>query len=293
MCKRGLWVILAVLLLLMFTATVAWAAPARQQDEGTGQSALWAALAPLIAIATSIERVMERFWERWEDKDTWPNKNGVSLEERQSDVYKQFKKDRVHWLGFGLAVVAIGLTNVRLFRLLGLDVLFSASVPLFDLGVGGVFDEFTPGTLIDWLGTAFVIGWGGTELTHSVITGLVRGRKLWEEMREVQRGEKSLLDVQFFQQEIAPQLEAQGVTVASLREAFTMLRQVGVSVDDLIANMTVGKAEEFLSGLEGEAGRTMLSLLQGTPEAKGPDPIQLGKVLDKLAPDLRQRFLGA
>ena len=196
-------------------------------------------------------------------------------------------------MGFGLAAIAVGFTNVGFFRLLGLDVLFSdPRMLLFDAGIGGIFDSFTLGTLVDWVGTAMIIGWGGTELTHSVITGLVRGRKLWEETEQVRRGEKSILDIQFFQESVAPELEKLGVSVTSLRQAFTALDNAGVSVDQLVVDWTQGKAEDFLRG-QGDTGKAMLALMEEVPEEKKPDLVQVGKIIDKLTPELRLKFLGA
>lgn len=290
MYKRGFWILLAVLMLLVLTTSVAWAAPSLQNEEDLTADPLWIALAPLLAVATACERVIERFWDLWERKGNRLNNAGV--DNPKDPKYVETKKAMGHWLGFGLAVIAIALTDVRLFHLLGIDVLFSTGGVLFDLGVGGIFDDFTLGTLVDWLGTAFIIGWGGTELTHSVITGLVRGRKLWEEMQEVQKGERSMLDMQFFQG-IAPKLQELGISATELRGILTDLGKVGVPIEQLIVKMIQGKAEEFLRGLEGDAGKVMLDLLEGTPEAKGPDSVRLGLLLDTIDPQLRQKYLGA
>jgi hypothetical protein len=293
MYRRIVWVFLAAVFILALTAISAWAAPSLQGEEDVTADALWVTLVPLLAIVTAIERVLEGFWELWEREDAWLHSEGVSEQRRESNEYKEWKKARGHWLGFGLAVIAIALTNVRLFRQLGLDVLFSSSRVLFDLDIGGIFDGFTLGTLVDWLGTSFIIGWGGTELTHSVIVGLVRGRRLWEEMGEVRKGEKSILEVKFFQDEFAPALEELGVSVVTLRQAFKTLSEAGVSVDELIGQMTVGKAQEFLSEQESDAAKAMLTLLEGVPEVRKPDPVQVGRLLNRLVPELRQRFLGA
>jgi hypothetical protein len=291
MGTRGVWIILSVLVLLVATASVASAAPLHQEAEDLTSNPLWIALAPLLAIATAIERLMEMFWERWERAKAWPNREGVPQQDLETARYKEFKKGSSHWLGFGLALIAIAFADVRFFHLLGLDVLFSQAGVLFSLDVGGIFDDFTLGTLIDWVGTALVIGWGGTELAHSIIVGLVRGRKLWEEMEEVKKGEKSILDLRFFQEEIAPELEKRGIPVSTLRQALQTLDRAGVSVDELIGQLTQGTAEVFLRD-QGEAGAAMLAALEGTPEAQ-PNPVEVGKILDKIAPDLRKRFLGA
>jgi len=295
MRKRGLWIALGVLTLLALTTTAAWAAgngaPSTQEEVTT--DVLWVTLAPLLAIATSVERVLEAFWDRWEKAGVWPNRAGVS--DTSDPEYITSKKMRSHWLGTVVAILAIGLTNVRLFHLLGFDVLFSQSRVLFDANIGGIFDDFTIGTLLDWALTATIIGWGGTELTHSIIEGLVKGRNLWKEMREVQGGRKSILDAKFFNDYVAPQLEKRGVSVASLRQAFQTLNEVGVPVDQLIGSMTVGKVDQFLGQLEAredtaEAAGALRALLEGVPPEK---QIEVPNILNLLTPEQRQRFLGA
>ena len=174
MKRRGLWVVLGVALLLSLTTSVAWAAPLMQEGDQT-VDALWTALAPLAAIAMSIERLLEAFWNRWE-RANLPNALR-RLADPAGENYGQKKALWSHWFGTIMAIFAIGLTNVRLFYLLGFDVLFSsAEYVILDANVGGILDSFTLGTMIDWLVTAGIIGWGGTELTHSVIEGLVNAR---------------------------------------------------------------------------------------------------------------------
>ena len=297
MSKRWLFIVAAVLMLLALSTTVALAAPLTQSADGTStQDELWLALAPLLAIATAVERVLEQFWNRWEEKDVWPNNNGVA--DTGDKTYIEFKMARTHWLGFAIAMVAVALTDARFFRLLNLDVLFSSGTVLFSLGVGGIFDNFTWGSLIDWLLTAGIVGWGGTELTHSLIEGLVKSRNLWKEMKEVQSGERSLQDVKFFQDVIAPQLEKIGISTASLRQALTTLDSVGISADKLISHMTTGQVDELLAEMEGndetkDAAQAVRALLEGTPGTGQLNPVQLGQALEKIAPEMRQRFLGA
>lgn len=292
MRKRSLWIFSGVLTLLVLTTSVAFAMPLVQ--EGTAaQDALWTTLAPLLAIATFVERVLEVIWDRWEHTGVWPNDAGVA--NRGDSDYVRKKKLRSHWLGTAIAAAAIGLTNVRFFRLLGFDVLFSdPRLQLFDLGIGGILDEFTIGTLVDWVATASIVGWGGTELTHSIIEGLVKGRNLWKEMQEVHEGRKSILDARFFIDFIAPKLEEKGISVNQLRQAFDTLRSVGVSPDQLIGKMTVGQADEFLEQLEGEpekaaAARAVRNLLEGVPAEQ---QVEIPNVLDLLTPEQRRRFLG-
>lgn len=296
MIKRSIWIVLGVLVLLAITTTVVWAsggvAPPGQDEEVT-TDVLWTTLAPLIAIATFIERALEVFWERWERKQSLLNPRGMNS---STPVYIEWKKARSQWLGTLFAVVAIGLTNVRLFRLLGFDVLLSSpNLVLFNAGIGGIFDNFTVGTLIDWLLTAAVIGWGGTELTHSVIEGLIKGRNVWKETQQVAAGRKSIVDAKFFGDYIAPKLEEHGVSVASLRQAIQTMNAFGVPADDFINSMTIGKANEYLSDLEADpekagVGQALRTFLEGVPPEK---EMEIPNVLNLLTPDQRQRFLGA
>lgn len=292
MKRRMIWVIVGVVVLLALTTAPAWAAPLGQDGEVTAD-ALWITLAPLIAIAAFIERILEVFWDRWETTGIWPNRAGVA--EPSALSFINFKKMWSQWLGTFLAVIAIGLTNVRLFHLLGFDVLFSADrLVLFDAGVGGILDHFTIGTLIDWVMTAAIIGWGGTELVHGIIEGLVKGRNLWKEMREVQAGRMSILDARFFKDYIAPRLEERGISAASLRQAFETLSSIGVDPNRFIGQMTVGKADEFLARLEAqpekaEAARAVRTLLEGVPREQ---QVEIPNLLNLLTPDQRKRFFG-
>jgi hypothetical protein len=299
--RRSLQISAGVLLLLALTATLAIAgdgknAPIAEDAEGT-TDVLWVTLAPLIAIATFAERMLEVFWDRWEAPGVWPNRRGVA--ETSYPPYVAWKRLRSHWLGTGIAIVAIGLTNVRFFRLLGLDILFSSPrMLLFNAGIGGIFDNFTVGTLIDWILTAWIIGWGGTELTHGVIEALIKGRNLWKEMREVEAGERSITDARFFNDYIAPQLEKCGVSVPSLRHTVQTLSEFGVPVDQFISSMTVGKVEELLGQLEeqpdkAEAARAVRAFLEGVPASKHIEFPKVSTVLSLLTNEQRRRFLGA
>jgi succinate dehydrogenase/fumarate reductase flavoprotein subunit len=184
---------------------------------------------------------------------------------------------------------------VRFFRLLGFDVLFSSpNLVLFNAGIGGIFDNFTVGTVIDWVMTAGVIGWGGTELAHSVIEGMVKGRGLWKEMREVESGRQSILDAEFFSEYVAPELEERGVSIAALRQTMQTLRNFGVSVDDLISSLTIGKVDQLIAKLEADpekvaAAYALRDFLDGVPPQQ---QVEIPNVLNLLTPDQRRRFLG-
>ncbi|HET92230.1 MAG TPA: hypothetical protein ENN99_16045 [Chloroflexi bacterium] len=295
MTKRIAWIIVGVLALVMLTTTTAWAsdgvAPVVQEE--IAADALWLTLAPLIAIAMFIERALEVIWERWEKAQIWPNPAGVS--DTSASGYMMQKRLRSQWLGTAIAFAVIGLTNVRLFRLLGFDVLFSSpNMVLFDAGIGGIFDAFTVGTLIDWTMTAIIVGWGGTELTHNVIEGLVKGRGLWKEMRNVEAGRQSILDARFFNDYITPELEKRGVSVASLRQVVDVLKQLGVSADQIVSSMTTGKVDELLAQLEVQpdkaaAAQSLRTFLDGVPPEK---QMEIPNVLNLLTREQKQRFLG-
>ena len=285
--RTAIWV-----LLLVSIPTVVWAAPIGQEGGETTADVLWITLAPLIAIATFVERVLEIFWDRWESPGLWPNRKGVPDPSLPSYVIS--KRLWSQWLGTLIAAIAIGLTNVRLFRLLGFDVLFS-NLLLFTSDVGGIFDQFTVGTLIDWLLTAGIIGWGGTELVHNIIEGLIKGRNLWKEMREVEAGRQSILDARFFNDYVAPELEKRGVSVAGLRNLFQTLTSIGISPDALVGSLTVGQMDQFLAHLESRletapAAQAIRAFLQGVPEEKRPE---IPRLLALLTPAQRRRFLGA
>ena len=293
--RRVVCIVVGMLVLLALTTTVVLASdgdpPADTTATGDATNVLLTALAPIIAIATSVERVLEMFWERWEESGLWPHKKGVS--NTKTPEYISSKKAGSHMLGTAFAFIAIGLTNARFFRLLGLDVLFSSLV-LFDINIGGIVDDFTVGTLVDWLMSSAIIGWGGTELTHSIIEGLVKGRNLWKEMREVEAGRKSILDAKFFNDYVAPELEKRGVSVAMLRQAFQALDSVGVSADQFIGSMTIGKIDELAGQLEAkpetsEAAKAVRALLEGVPAERA---VEVPDVLALLTPEQRERFLG-
>lgn len=299
--RRSLQLWLGVLVLLALNATIAYAAdgknaPTLEEGEVT-TDVLWVTLAPILAIATFAERMLEVFWDRWEAPGVWPNRQGVA--HTSYPPYVAWKRLRSHWLGTLIAIVAIGLTNVRFFRLLGLDILFSSPrFLLFNAGVGGIFDNFTVGTLIDWILTAWIIGWGGTELTHGVIEALIKGRNLWREMREVQEGERLITEARFFNDYIVPQLEKHGVSVASLRQTIHMLSEYGVPVNEFISSLTVGKVDEILTRLEeqpdkAEAAQAVRAFLEGVPASKQVEFPKVSAVLSLLTDEQRRRFLGA
>ncbi len=287
------WLRTAVWVLLMGTIpVVAWAAPLGQEGGEVTADTLWIVLAPLIAIATFVERVLEIFWDRWEAPGVWPNRKGVP--DPSAPAYIRSKKAWSQWLGTLIAALAIGLTNVRLFRLLGFDVLFSRLL-LFTSSVGGIFDHFTLGTLIDWLLTAGIIGWGGTELVHNIIEGLIRGRNLWKEMREVEAGRKSVLDARFFGEYVAPELEKRGISVTQLRDLFQMLTSVGLSPDSLLTSLTTRQVDRLLAQLSARpemapAAEAIRTFLEGVPPEKHAE---IPNLLALLTPEQRQRFLGA
>ena len=261
--------------LLSITAAAAMqAAPFGQGETASGESA-WAILALVAAIALLTERVVEAIWDRWEQPGTWPNERGVP--DPTDPGYKQLKKARSHWLGTGIALLITGLTNVRFFRGLGIEVLFS-----------------NLGSLIDWIATSGIIGWGGAELAHSLIEGMLDARILLKERRESHASRRSVQDMELLRTHLMPQLAAAGISFETAREILLTLRRLGGSEEVLIDHLTAGDAEGALRRIrprfgQEEALRKLRSLLQDlAPEQQR----RLGEVLEVLTPAQRERLFG-
>jgi len=113
----------------------------------------------------------------------------------------------------------------------------------------------------------------------------------------VQEGSKSIMDVEFISDYIVPKLEKRGIPVETVRQAFQTLNTVGVSPDQIISQMTIGKADEFLAELEAsddpkkaEAALSARILLEGVPAEK---KMEIPNVLGLLDSNQLKRFLGA
>ncbi|MGC9356313.1 MAG: hypothetical protein ACP5GX_00505 [Anaerolineae bacterium] len=282
-----LW--LATLLILTCGAVLAQEGTPTLQE----QDSLWQILAPITAIATTVERALEVYWNRSEKKGLWPHKEGVPCPKEED--YVLHKQQMSHWLGTALAMIFVGLTNVRFFRLLGLEVLF-AEIQLFDLDVGGILNDFTVGTLIDWILTAGVIGWGGTELVHQIIEALVKGRHLWRETKEVRAGEKNLLETELFYVYILPQLEELGISSGTLYRLIGLLRQAGVPLDDLVNAAARDSTDAFVEQLKATPeGAKIAEAIENLMESEGIDPknlVQLPGLLNPLSPEVCKQLLG-
>lgn len=254
---------------------------------------LWIILAPVVAIATMTERVLEVYWNRFEQRGLWPNHEGVECTDEEP--YILHKQQISHWLGTALAVVLVGLTNVRFFRLLGLEVLFTDML-LFDLGIGGIFDTFTLGTLIDWILTAAVIGWGGTELVHQIIEGLTKGRRLWKETQQVREGEKNLLETELFYVYILPEIEKLGIEPGNLYRLIGLLREAGVPLDDLINAAATDAMDGFYAQMQSTPeGARIAEALKNLMESEEIEPhnlVQLPGLLNPLSPQVCEQLLG-
>ncbi len=285
------WVSLSIwlIVLLLFSATVVLAA----EGDDTSQDILWQMLAPVIAIAATTERVLEMFWDRYEHAGVWPNPAGIL--DNKADNYIFWKKQRSQWYGTAFAFVAIGLTNARFFYLLGVDVLFAATRPLFDLGIGGIFDNFTIGTVIDWFATAGIIGWGGTELVHNLIEALIKGRGLWKETQQVRAGEVQLMDTKIFKEFVLPQIEAMGLPAEKFYQIMGLLRGAGVPLDELTKAITNNTLDEFFKKVEGapngaNTAKAIKALLEST-EVKEAAIVQVPNVLGTLSPQMAARLM--
>ena len=236
----------------------------------------WDVLALMAAIALLTERVVETFWDRWEQPGIWPNERGVP--DPTDPDYRRLKKVRSQWLGTGIALFITGLTNVRFFRGLGIGVLFS------DMG-----------TLVDWIATSGIIGWGGAELAHSLIEGMLDARSLLKERRESHASRRSVQDMELLHTHILPQLSAAGISSERVRRVLLALRRLGGSEEVLIDHLAAGDLEGALRRLrtgpeQEQTLRELRSLLEGlTPEQRR----RLGEVLEVLTPAQRERLFGS
>lgn len=286
--KRWTMVLLWISLLLLTSTSVGLA---QEGNNTPSQDALWTMLAPIVAIATSTERILEMYWNRYEKAGVWPNKAGIA--NPKNDDYVFIKKQRSYWLGTTIAFVSIGLTNARFFRLLGLEVLFT-HMELFNLAIGGIFDHFTVGSAIDWVLTAGVIGWGGTELVHNIIEGLIKGRNLWKETQQVRAGERLFTETQLFYDYALPQLERLGIPAATFFQIMTWLREANVPLDAFISATLNQQQETFFAQLEASpAGSRVAEALRNLLEREAITPeslIQLPSLLKTLAPQMAERL---
>lgn len=285
---RSLAVLFWVGLLLLASTSVVLA----QGEGGTaGQDALWSMLAPIVAIATSTERLVEMYWNRYEQPGVWPNKKGVA--NPKESAYVLFKMRRSYWLGTAIAFIAVGLTDARFFRLLGLDVLF-ANMELFHWGIGGIFDHFTVGSAIDWALTAGVIGWGGTELVHNIIEGLVKGRNLWKETEQVRAGERQFTETQLFYEYVLPHLEQLGIPATTFFQITGWLREANVPLDEFVSATLNHTQEAFFARLEatpqGARAAAALRNLLKREEIAPDNLIQISNLLQTVAPQMAERF---
>ncbi|HHS97225.1 MAG TPA: hypothetical protein ENK08_04915 [Chloroflexi bacterium] len=245
------------------------------QEGTTGATGVWDVLALMAALAILVERIMEVFWDRWERPGVWPNRRGVV--DPTAPDYRRLKKVRSQWLGTGLALLLTGLTNVRFFHGLGVDVLFS------DLS-----------GLIDWVATSGIIGWGGAELAHSLIEGMLDARTLLKERGESQASRRSVQDMEFFHTYVVPQLEAVGVSLERARRIYLVLRRFGAFEETLIDYLAAGDVETALRRIGprpglAEASRELRALLAGLGPAQQR---RLGEILEMLTPARRERLLG-
>ena len=286
--KRWMMVLVWVSILLAASTAIALAQDGSSSAE---QSALWTMLAPIVAIATSTERILEMFWNRYEKAGVWPNKAGVADPKRSEYVFS--KTQRSYWLGTAIAFIAVGLSNARFFRLLGLEVLF-ANTELFHLAIGGIFDHFTVGSAIDWALTAGVIGWGGTELVHNIIEGLVKGRNLWKETQQVRAGERQFTETQLFYDYALPQLERLGIPAATFFQIVSWLREANIPLDTFISATLNQQQDAFFAQLEASptgsrAAEALRNLLER--EAIAPESlIQIPSLLKTFAPQMAERL---
>jgi uncharacterized membrane protein len=161
------------------------------------------ALAPLIVISIVTERLLEVMWDAYESgqqfllalfgtkwvspegKRFWTVRTQADREklaqehvlnikqitgDRETPEYKSYEKGkrlRAHFAGTVVALLFCLVTGYALFSALEMDV--------------------PTGHWVDSLLTSLMIGWGGTEFTHSIVDALSKGRKLWQQEKETSR----------------------------------------------------------------------------------------------------------
>lgn len=284
--------LIAALLLLAFTTAVAWAA-APGQDGPLTRSSPWTTLILLAAVAAFTERVLEVIWDRWEQAGSWPNLAGVV--DPSDPAYKQTKRARSHWLGTAIALLVTGLSGVRLFHGMGIDVLFSSGPLLFDLDAGGVFDRFTLGTLVDWLLTSGVIGWGGTELMHSLLEGMFDARALLRERQAVQISRRSVQDAELLRTFIVPRFEQIGIPLSRATRIVSGLAAAGIPFQSLIDHLAEGDVNGLLREVHSRLG-TAASVREWQELLQGMSPAQMSELAETLAAlplEQRERLFGS
>jgi len=288
--KRWTWLLIWIAVLLVFSTGTVLA----QSNTPAQEDPLWHVLTPIIAITTMVERLLEIFWGRWEEEKVWPNRAGVP--DRKDKAYIFHKQQLSQWIGTAFAFLAIGLTDARFFRLLGLEVLFASSAVLFNAGVGGIFDNFTLGSLIDWVMTAAIIGWGGTELVHNIIEALIKGRNLWKETQQVRSGERQFNETTLFYDYILPRIEQAGIPAATFYQLLGQLRAANIPLDDFISAAVNGTLDQLFGSLEASAQGALVSRsLHNMLERDGVPRealIQLPHILAPLSPEVYARFIG-
>lgn len=279
--------------LMVFLVLSTGVALAQDTTVDPTQDSLWTMMAPIIAIATMAERVLEIYWGRYEQQDVWPNKAGVP--DTKDKDYVFHKQQRSQWLGTVFAFLVVGITNARFFRILGLDILFSG-VMLFSVpALGGIFTDFTIGTVIDWFLTAGIIGWGGTELIHNIIEVLVKGRGLWKETQQVRSGEKQLMETQLFYDYIMPQIENMGLKAETFYQITGILRAANIPFEKLASAAAANTMDAFFAELESTAqGAVFSKALHSLMEKEDVSPetlIQVPNMLALFDTDIYQRLM--
>jgi len=284
-----IWTLWLSLLLILSTGSVL----AQGETYTSEQDALWSMLAPIIAIATMTERVLEIWWGRYEKDTVWPNTNGVTNTKEKEYVFH--KQQCSQWLGTAFAFIVVGLTNARFFRILGLDVLFSNVTIFSNPEIGGILDNFTIGTILDWVLTAGIIGWGGTELVHNIIEALIKGRSLWKETQQVRTGEKHLMDTQIFYDYILPQMEKMGLSAETFYQITGWLQALNIPFDKMISAAATNTLDTFFAELETtEEGLKVSQALHNLMERENITPemlIQIPNMFALINDDIRERLI--
>ncbi|MDY7077178.1 MAG: hypothetical protein SXV54_09665 [Chloroflexota bacterium] len=188
-----------VVMLALALALTGCAAGEKDQDQQTEETGAVSAsepqdpalaLAPLLVLAIFVERVLEVMWDNYESGNKvlmvvlgtkWIAEDkhlaGDHIQKikkitanKETDDYKFYEKGkrlRSHWAGTIIAIGLCFLTGYALFSSLDMKV--------------------PNGPIADVLLTSLMLGWGGTEFTHSVVDALVKRRNLWQQEKETSK----------------------------------------------------------------------------------------------------------
>ncbi len=198
-------------------------------------------LAPVLVLATVVERVMEVLWSTWERLtvaawETMIRKGNDQAEKdkllRDPDyvrkllldnaAYKDRKRLMTLLVGSLLGLVLSGLTGVRFFEMT--FAMLQLAQPVVRLGTLDL------ALAVDLLLTGLIIG-AGSQPAHSIINWIYWAQNVQKELADLRRGERTLADSQLLKNAFA----VLGVPPETMLEVMKLMEQHGVTtLDDLI-----------------------------------------------------------